>query len=85
MIDIAKPKVIEILIREDGTSVWINGEDGCLFRACRIGKLIVKDDRKKEVREKIELQASTIKTLAEDIAEDLAEDIKKELEKRVRA
>lgn len=48
MIDLAKPKLIEILIREEGTSVWINGEEGCLFRACRIGKLVVNDDRREK-------------------------------------
>ncbi len=47
MKDISKSEVIEILISEDGKTVWINGEDGiCIFRACRIKSLILNDERK---------------------------------------
>ncbi len=46
MIDISKPEVIEILIKTDGKVIWINTENGCIFRACCIKKLIVNDGRK---------------------------------------
>ncbi len=48
MEDINNPKIIEILIREDGTTIWINNEFECVFRACRIKKLIIKDERKEK-------------------------------------
>ena len=46
MIDITKPDVIEILIKENGKVIWINGIEGCLLRACQIKKLILNDERK---------------------------------------
>lgn len=45
MLDVTEPEVIEILINNTGKVVWINGPDGCLFRACRIKKLILNDER----------------------------------------
>lgn len=45
MQDITSPKVIEICISSDSKRVWINGVDGCIFRAYRIKKLILTDDR----------------------------------------
>lgn len=43
--DITAPEVIEISIREDGRVVWINNGEKCLFRACRIEKLVIDDRR----------------------------------------
>jgi len=45
MTDITAPEVIEICISSDSKRVWINGVDGCIFRAYRIKKLILTDDR----------------------------------------
>lgn len=46
MLDITAPKHVEIQIRDDGKVVWINTEEGCILRFCRIEKLVVIDDRK---------------------------------------
>ena len=50
MLDITKPKFVEIDIRNDGKVVWINIDGICRLRACRIGKdrLVVNDRRKEE-------------------------------------
>jgi len=47
-LDLTAPKEVEILIRYDGTVVWVNVDGTCRFRACRIGKLVVDDKRRKE-------------------------------------
>ena len=45
MIDLTAPEIVEITIRSDGKVVWINTEAGCVFRASKIGELIVLDNR----------------------------------------
>lgn len=45
MQDVTAPNVLQISVSADGRTVWVNGPDGCLFRACRIGHLQVVDDR----------------------------------------
>ena len=45
MVAITAPKVIEILIQENGKTVWIYSEEGCLLRACQIEELILNDER----------------------------------------
>lgn len=49
MKDVTAPKVVEVVIREDGKVIWINTEKGCVFRACRIGELFVNDERRNDV------------------------------------
>ncbi len=44
MLDITAPDYVEIVIKEDGKVVWIN-TGGCVFRACRIGQLVIEDRR----------------------------------------
>ena len=53
MIDITKPKFVEIEIRKDGQVVWINIDGICQLRVCRIGKdrLVIKDNRKENTNE----------------------------------
>jgi hypothetical protein len=46
MLDVAEPAVLEIEIREDSSVVWVNVDGRTVFRACRIEKLIVADNRK---------------------------------------
>ena len=46
IIDLFSAEFLEIVIDWDGTKVWINGPDGCLFRAYRIDKLVIDDMRK---------------------------------------
>jgi hypothetical protein len=48
MLDVTEPYVVEVQIRGDSTVVWVNVNGICLFRACRIGTLIVTDERKKK-------------------------------------
>lgn len=44
-VDVTAPEVVEILIRSDGKVVWVNVDGFCLFRACRVQKLLVEDQR----------------------------------------
>jgi hypothetical protein len=47
-IDVTAPKVVQVVVREDGKTIWVNVDGVCKFRACQIGKLIVDDQRKKK-------------------------------------
>jgi len=47
MADVTAPEFVEIQIRSDEKVVWVNVDGRCLFRACRIGKLIINDERVK--------------------------------------
>lgn len=44
--DVTAPEYIEVIIATDGKTVWINNEVQCLFRACKIKKLLLDDRRK---------------------------------------
>ena len=46
MLDITGAKTVEVLIRSDGKVLWINTEEGCVLRICRIENLYVSDERK---------------------------------------
>jgi len=48
MLDIAAPRTLEILISKDGTKLWVNTEEGCVLRACKITVLYLHDGRKVE-------------------------------------
>jgi len=49
MVEISNQELVGVLIREDGKVVWINDEKGeYVFRASRIGELILNDERKEE-------------------------------------
>jgi hypothetical protein len=44
--DVTAPKLLDILISHDGKRLWINNERGiCIFRACKIRRLILTDER----------------------------------------
>jgi hypothetical protein len=45
MMDITAPSSVEIKIRSDGKVVWVNVNGICKLRCCRIGKLIIIDER----------------------------------------
>jgi hypothetical protein len=45
MLDITAPEVLEVVIGAGGETVWINGPEKCLFRACQIKRLVVHDNR----------------------------------------
>ena len=47
-LDITGPDIVEIKIQDDSTVIWINTEDGCVLRVCRIGLLVITDERVKE-------------------------------------
>lgn len=46
LMDISEPEVVEIQIRADGKVVWVNVDSVCRFRACRVKKIEIKDERK---------------------------------------
>ena len=45
MQDITAPEEVEILIRQDGTVIWVNINGMCALRACQIKRLVVEDMR----------------------------------------
>lgn len=45
MLDVTAPEALQVLISDDGTTIWVNDAEKCLFRACRIGELVVEDLR----------------------------------------
>ena len=52
-IDIEEAEQIEILIREDGKTLWINTPRGCLLRLCGIkGEIKIEDKREKRTPRK---------------------------------
>ena len=44
MLDITSPETVEIQIRNDATTIWINVDGICRLRACRIKNLILIDE-----------------------------------------
>ena len=48
MKDLSGPEYLEVVISEDGKTLWINDEFTCLFRACRIRNFKLDDRRRKE-------------------------------------
>lgn len=45
MMDITGAKFVQVSIRDDGKVLWINTENGCVCRICRIENLVIVDDR----------------------------------------
>jgi hypothetical protein len=45
-VDVTAPEIVQIVIRDDAKVVWVNVDGVCLFRACRVGRLEVEDQRK---------------------------------------
>jgi len=44
--DITGVKFVQVEISNDGKVLWVNTEDGCVCRICRIEHLEVVDNRK---------------------------------------
>jgi hypothetical protein len=53
MMDLTDVASIDIAIRRDGNTLWINTPHGCVFRACRIGRIIIYDERQMEIPDTI--------------------------------
>lgn len=54
ILDITGADHVEIAIKSDGKVIWINTQDGCVVRICKIrGKVTIKDSRydKQEIEE----------------------------------
>src|SRR3954454_9614621 len=49
--DVTAPEAIEIVISDN--VIWINNEERCLFRACKIKNIILQDNRIGPVPEEI--------------------------------
>jgi hypothetical protein len=45
MLDVTGVKHLQIEIRADGRVVWINTEEGCIFRACQVEQVELVDNR----------------------------------------
>lgn len=45
MVDVTGPSIVELRIRNDSKVIWVNVDGICRFRACRIEKLDINDDR----------------------------------------
>lgn len=48
MLDITAPKAgVEVLVRDDGSVLWVNVDGICRLRICRIGdnQLVITDER----------------------------------------
>ena len=43
--DVSEPEHVEVLISENGKTLWINIAGHCVFRACRINNLVLHDER----------------------------------------
>lgn len=50
MMEVSGPPVLEIVIRDDGKTVWVNDETRCRLRACDIERLVLRDQRKDQSR-----------------------------------
>ena len=46
-VDIAEAETVEVLIRADGSVVWINVDGLCRLRACRVKNIVINDERHK--------------------------------------
>jgi hypothetical protein len=44
-VDITGAEVVEVLIRNDGSVVWVNIDGICILRVCRVKKLELNDLR----------------------------------------
>ena len=44
-VDIAQPSQVKVLIRADSKVLWVNVDGACQLRCCRIGELVVNDER----------------------------------------
>ena len=44
--DITSPESVEILVRPDGRTIWVNVNEVCLLRISKIDRLSVKDERR---------------------------------------
>jgi hypothetical protein len=61
-IDVAEPKSLEIIIREDAKTVWVNVDGICRFRACKIQGLFIHDQRDVNLRKVLEAGLALVKS-----------------------
>jgi hypothetical protein len=47
-VDLEDAEEVEILIREDGKTLWINGSGRCLVRLCRIKGMVTVTDKRRQ-------------------------------------
>ena len=45
-LDLIKPQLVEIQIRDDGKVIWVNANGICVLRICQIGELLLLDNRR---------------------------------------
>lgn len=50
-IDLEDVDAVEIVIRDDGKTLWVNSAQGCIVRICQIrGTIRIEDKRKSKVK-----------------------------------
>jgi len=47
MIDVTGAEAVEVRISMDGSTMWVNTEQGCVLRICRAKIIQVEDERKR--------------------------------------
>lgn len=57
-IDIENAPEVELLIRDDGKTLWLNTRYGCLVRLCQIKGEITINDKRKARRNKVRMATS---------------------------
>ena len=45
LLDIKGAEHVEVLIKEDRKTIWVNVDGLCRLRICRIGELVVNDEK----------------------------------------
>ena len=48
LLDITQPEHVEVRLKEDYSVLWINVDDVCVLRICRIGYGVIIHDGQKE-------------------------------------
>lgn len=45
MVDITGADIVQIRVSPNGRTIWVNREEACLLRICRIEQLVIDDMR----------------------------------------
>ena len=48
LLDLSKPRAVEVIVRNDGKVLWVNVDGLCRLRICGVKKLTVEDGRRHE-------------------------------------
>jgi hypothetical protein len=62
MLDITNPPRVEIVVRADGKTIWVNVDGIYTLRICQIKYLIIEDQRKDKIFNQSSAKAERTKT-----------------------